>query len=192
MGLLWDLLPVLIFFAAYKAGDIYVATLGAVATALIQAGYSWFRHRRLSALQIVGVGLLVVFGGATLLLRDPLFIQWKPTVLYWLLGGILLGGRWLGGGLLLKRLLGDRMVLPDPVWRRLEGDWILFFLFMGGVNLAALHWLDEAAWVNFKLFGLTGLTLLFTFGEGFRLAPHMSEAAGDAAPEDSGKPAAPG
>ncbi|KAB7619628.1 septation protein A [Alkalilimnicola sp. S0819] len=173
MKFFFDFLPVLLFFLAYKSHDIYVATVVAVIAAAAQAAYQWLRHRRVARMQWVVLALLLVLGGATLWLRDPLFIKWKPTLVNWAFAAAFALSEVLRGPNLLKRLLGEQLSLAAPIWRRLNLGWIGFFLLSGSLNLYVAYQFDEATWVNFKLFGLLGLTLAFVLAQGAWLARHL-------------------
>lgn len=173
MKLLADFFPILLFFAAYHLYDIYVATAVAVVAAMLQVGYHWLRHRSVPKMQWITLGLLVVFGGLTLLLRDPTFIKWKPTVVNWLFGAAFLIAPLFTEKTLIERLMGHAVTLPDFAWRRLNLAWAIFFVALGGLNLIVAYSFDEETWVNFKLFGLMGLTLVFALAQGFYLARHM-------------------
>ena len=178
-----DLLPVILFFAAYQFYDIYVATAVAVVAAALQIGWTLLRRRRVQTMQWVTLGLLAVFGGMTLALHDPLFIKWKPTVVNWLFAAAFLGsGLWMERSLL-QRMLDHAVRLPALVWRRLNIAWVIFFAAMGVLNIVVAYRFSEAAWVNFKLFGLTGLTLVFVLAQGFYLARHVEEPAAELAEE---------
>lgn len=176
MKFLADFFPILLFFIAYKAYDIYVATAVAIAAALIQVGYHWLRHRKAEKMQLITLGLLVVFGGMTLLLHDPLFIKWKPTVVNWLFGIVFLASPLFGGKTLTERMLSHAVQLPTSVWGRLNLAWAGFFIAMGLLNLYVAFSFSEEAWVNFKLFGMMGLTFLFVIAQGFFLARYMDQA----------------
>jgi intracellular septation protein len=171
--LLSDLFPVILFFIAYQLYDIYVATLVAIVAAAGQVGYLKLRRRKIETAQWVTLGLLVVFGGLTLLLRDPNFIKWKPTVVNWLFAAAFLFSQLFMQRSLLQRMMGHAIELPEPVWHRLNIAWISFFFLMGVVNLYVAYSFDEEVWVNFKLFGFLGLTLLFMLAQGFYLARHL-------------------
>jgi intracellular septation protein len=123
----------------------------------------------------LSVGVIVVFGGATIWLHDETFIKWKPSILYWLFASILLAGRLLWQRNLIRSLLGAQLDVPTPVWERLLWVWIAFFVAVGGINIAVAYSVPTETWVNFKLFGLMGLTFAFTLGVGFWLARHMKE-----------------
>ncbi len=173
MKFLTDLLPVILFFIAYQLFGIYVATGVAIAAAFSQVAWSRWRHGRVENMHWVMLGLLVVFGGLTLLLRDPNFIKWKPTVVNWLFAAAFLGSGLFMKVSLLQRMMAHAITLPDVVWRRLNLAWVAFFTLMGVANLYVAFRFSEAVWVNFKLFGLMGLTLVFLIAQGFYLARHM-------------------
>jgi intracellular septation protein len=124
----------------------------------------------------VSLGIVTVFGGATLLLHDETFIKWKPTVLYWLFAGILFGSLVLGKNPM-QAMLGQQLTLPAPVWLRLNQMWGAFFAVMGVLNLYIAYQFPTDIWVNFKLFGGMGLMLLFVIGQGFYLSRYLEEPA---------------
>jgi intracellular septation protein len=175
MKFLFDLFPVILFFAAYKLADIYVATGVAIAATFVQIGWVHFRHGKVDKMLWVGLALIVVFGGMTLLLRDPTFIKWKPTILYWLFAAVLLGSALLLKKNLIRAMLEQQVSLPEPVWLRLNLAWIGFFAAMGGLNLYVAYRFSEADWVNFKLFGGMGLMLAFIVAQGLLLAKYVEE-----------------
>jgi intracellular septation protein len=175
MKFLFDLFPVILFFAAFSlTRDIYLATAVAMAATVGQVAFSWFKHRKVDTMQWVSLGLIVVLGGATLLLHDKSFIMWKPTVLYWLMGVGLLVSQAMGKQPL-KSLMGKQLTLPEAVWRRLNLAWVAFFAGMGALNLYVAFTFSEEVWVNFKLFGGMGLMLLFVLGQSVVLARYMED-----------------
>ncbi len=175
MKFLFDLFPVILFFAAFSlTRDIYLATAVAMAATVGQVAFSWFKHRKVETMQWVSLGLIVVLGGATLLLHDKSFIMWKPTVLYWLMGVGLLVSQAMGKQPL-KSLMGKQLTLPEAVWRRLNLAWVAFFAGMGALNLYVAFTFSEEVWVNFKLFGGMGLMLLFVLGQSVVLARYMED-----------------
>jgi intracellular septation protein len=204
MKLLFDLLPVILFFVTYKlagsfpqqsiamagaalgwmVGDgtvpdgqapILLATAVAIIASVLQVGWLLLRGKRVDPMLWVSLAVIVVFGGATIWFHDETFIKWKPSILYWLFGSALLLGHVIWKRNLLKSLLGTQLDVPGPVWGRLLWAWIAFFGVMGIVNLAVAYSVSTDTWVNFKLFGLFGLTLVFTLGIGVYLARHMKE-----------------
>jgi intracellular septation protein len=174
MKFLFDLFPVLLFFIAFKLADIYVATGVAIAATFVQVGWLRLRGKRVEPMLWASLAIIVVFGGATLLLQDETFIKWKPTVLYWLLGGVLAAGAVFGRNLI-RSLLSQQVQLPDPVWARLNWSWVGFFAFMGGLNLYVAYNYSTDLWVNFKLFGGMGLMLGFVLVQALFLARHVED-----------------
>jgi intracellular septation protein len=175
MKFLFDLFPVILFFVAYKFAGIYVATGVAIVATLAQVGWVHFRHGKVDKMLWVSLGLIVVFGGMTLLLHDPTFIKWKPTILYWLFATVLLGSALLFRKNLIRAMMESQVTLPDPVWSRLNLAWASFFAGMGILNLYVAYNYSESDWVNFKLFGGMGLMLIFIVGQGLLLAKYIEE-----------------
>ena len=135
MKFLFDLFPVILFFVAFKMADIYVATAVAIGATFLQIGLLAVLRRKIDTMLWVSLGIIVVFGGATLVLRDETFIKWKPTVLYWLFGAALALSDLLLRRNLIRSMLSAQIQLPDAVWRRLNWSWTTFFAFMGVANL---------------------------------------------------------
>ena len=175
MKFLFDLFPVILFFAAYKFADIYVATGVAIAATVGQIAWVHFRHGKVDKMLWVSLGLIVVFGGATLVLRDPTFIKWKPTILYWVFATVLLGSALLFKKNLIRAMVEAQVQLPEPLWARLNLAWVAFFAFMGGLNLYVAFNFSESDWVNFKLFGGMGLMFVFIIAQGLMLAKYIPE-----------------
>ena len=178
MKFLFDLFPVLLFFIAFQFAGIYVATGVAIAATLGQILWLWWRKRKIDTMLWASLGIVCVFGGATLLLHDETFIKWKPTVLYWLFALVLGLSPLLWKKNLIRAALGSQMNLPETVWARLNAAWVGFFTLMGIANLyVAFVWArdDTALWVKFKLFGGMGLMLLFVIGQSLFLAKYLEE-----------------
>jgi len=168
-----DFFPVLLFFAAYKLFDIYVATAVAIAASAVQVGYHWFAHHKVPNTYWLTFGILAVFGGLTIWLQDPTFIKWKPTIINWLFAVVFLGSGMFSKRNLTRRMMEHAIDLPEPVWDRLNVGWVLFFLTMGALNLYVAYNFAEATWVNFKLFGMMGLTILFVLLQSLYLSRHI-------------------
>jgi intracellular septation protein len=175
MKLLFDFFPIVLFFIAFKLYDIYAATLVAILASFAQVSFAWLRTRKVEPMHLVTLALIIVFGGLTLALKDEVFIKWKPTVVNWLFGAAFLGSQLLGKRTLIERMMRNNLSLPDAVWRRLNLSWALFFLALGGVNLFVVYTFDTDTWVNFKLFGMLGLTLFFVVVQSIFLARYMIE-----------------
>jgi intracellular septation protein len=210
MKLLFDLLPIVLFFAAFKYGEahkdwaaqfatqhlgflvaggvvgpseapVLLATVVVIVATLTQVGWLLARGRKVDLMLWVSLGLVVVLGGLTIWLHSETFIKWKPTLLYWVMGGAFALAPPLFGKNLLKVLLGEQLQLPAPVWSRLNIAWVAFFAFMGALNLWVAYSFSTESWVNFKVFGATGLMLVFTVAQGLYLSRHLSDDAPPAA-----------
>ena len=175
MKFLFDFFPILLFFVAFKFSGIYVATAAAIAATFLQVGWSWLRHRKADNMLWASFAIILVFGGATLLLHDETFIKWKPTVLYWLFAAILLGAQLIFGKNPIRAMMGKQMSLPDAVWKKLNLSWAGFFGAMGAANLYVAYNFATDIWVNFKLFGGIGLLLAFAFGQALMLSRYLEE-----------------
>jgi intracellular septation protein len=185
---LFDLFPLILFFVAFKFSDIFTATAAAIAAGIVQIIWLKARGRPIEATHWINLTIIVVFGGATLLLHDDTFIKWKPTVLYWLFAAILLGGRWLFGRNLIQKAMGSKVALPDAAWNRLNLSWALFFIVSGALNLyvAFSGQFTESQWVNFKVFGLMALMLLFVVVQSIWIGRYIKdESPATAIPEPS-------
>ncbi|PZN34951.1 MAG: septation protein A [Proteobacteria bacterium] len=170
MHLLFDFLPVVAFFVAYKMSDIFVATGVLLAAVIVQTAVQWLRHRKVSTMALVSAALVLVFGGLTLLIQDQTFIQWKPTVVNWLFAAGFVASQFVGDRPVIERIMGGNVTLPRPLWLRLNWMWVAFFVVMGALNLYVAYNFPEETWVNFKLFGVLGLTLAFALAQGVWLA----------------------
>lgn len=180
MQLFFDFLPVFAFFVAYKVGGIYVATATIIVAVLIQAALQWRKQRKLSPMMLTSTVLVLIFGGITLLVHDKAFIQWKPTVLDWLFAAAFLASQFIGDQPLVQKLMGGQVQLAPSLWRTLNLMWVIFFGVMGALNIYVVYHFSEAVWVNFKLFGMLGLTLVFVLLQGIWLAGKMPKEAADA------------
>jgi len=173
MKLLIDFFPIILFFAAFKLWGIYVATAVAIVATIGQILWLRDSHGKVEPMQWVSLGVIVLFGGATIALHNETFIKWKPTVLYWLMGGVLAAGQLFFRKNLLKTLMGSQLDLPEPAWRVTNWSWIAFFAVMGVLNLWVAYNFDTDTWVNFKLFGGMGLMVLFVIGQALYLGRYM-------------------
>lgn len=180
MKALFDFFPLLLFFAAFKLYDIYVATAIAIAATFLQVGYVWLKYRRFEPTHIVTLVVITVFGGMTLFFKNDAFIMWKPSVVNWIFSAVVLGSVVVKRSVI-KMLMGKQLELPDNVWHWLSISWGLFFLAMGFLNMyvAFYYQLDlpaevrQETWVNFKVFWMLGLTLLFSIAQMFFIAKYI-------------------
>lgn len=173
--LLIDLFPVILFFAAFKFKGIFVATAVAIVASIGQVAWMYFAKKKVEPVALIGLAVIVVFGGATLALRNETFIKWKPTVLYALFAGVLAVARYGFRRNPIKALMGAHMTLPEIVWDRLNVAWAVFFATLAGVNLFVAYTFSTDVWVNFKLFGIMGLIFAFVIGQSYVLAPYMKQ-----------------
>jgi intracellular septation protein len=161
MKLLFDVFPALVFFIFYKIWDIYAATLALIIVSLLQVAYTLIRHRKIDFLQAIVCVLILIFGTATILLKDSVFLQWKVSIANWILGLAFLGSGVFTKTPLIQKLLNQAMELPSPLWKKLNTFWGVYFLLIGVLNLIIAKLFSLNAWVNFKVFGILGLTVIF-------------------------------
>ena len=210
MKQLFDFFPILVFFLLYKfyldlpdelvlgindwlpllqltpglADDaIYLATLAAIVITLLQVLGVAAALRRIEKMPLITLALLIVFGGATLALKDPVFIQWKPTVINWLFALVFLGSQWIGDKPLVQRVMAAAIDIEDPkIWVQLNLAWVGFFVVSGIANLVVAPEIDpfglrfsEDTWVDFKLFGMMGMTIAFVIAQALFLARYLPD-----------------
>ncbi len=173
MKLLFDFFPILLFFIAFKVFGIYVATSVAIGASILQVAGFWLKNRRVESLHIITMILVVVLGGATLMLHNEMFIKWKPTAIYWAFALAFLVSQFIGEKPLIQRMMDGKLSLPTIIWRKVNFSWSIFFGAMGASNLFVVYNFSTNTWVNFKLFGALGLTLAFALVVGFYMAKHM-------------------
>ena len=175
MKFLFDFFPILLFFVAYTAYDIYVATAVAIIASFIQVGWFWLQHRRVEKMHIITLLMITVLGGATLLLQDPTFIMWKPTIVNWAFGAVFIGSQFIGKKPIVQRMMESTVDMPAAIWVRLNMAWAIFFVFLGFINPYVAYNFDEETWVNFKLFGMIGLTFVFIIAQAFFIGRYIKE-----------------
>lgn len=169
MKFLFDFFPILLFFGAYHLEGIYVATGVAMIASVVQIGVGWLMWRKVERMHWVSAGLIILFGGMTLILHNPLFIMWKPTILNWLFALVFLGSAFIGKKPLVQRMMEHVIQVPGSIWHRVNWAWVGFFVVSGVANILVAYQFSEAVWVNFKLFGLMGMTFLFMILQGLYL-----------------------
>jgi intracellular septation protein len=173
--LLIDFFPLLVFFIAFRVGDIFTATAAAIGATFIQMGYLKLSKTPIEPLHWLGLGVVIVFGGLTLYLRDETFIKWKPTIYNWVFASVMIIGKLVMKRNLLKSLLKSQLELPDHAWDRLIWMWSAFFIFMGALNLFIAYRFPTEQWVNFKVWWSMGLWLLFSIAQGVYMSKHMKQ-----------------
>ncbi|MCU7940082.1 MAG: septation protein A [gamma proteobacterium symbiont of Bathyaustriella thionipta] len=180
---IYDFLPIIIFFGTYKLtdNDIYAATTAAIIATILHTAIQWFMHKKLENQHIINLVVILFFGGLTLLFQDDTFIKWKVTVINWIFALALLGSQFIGKKNIIQRQLDKAIQLPAPIWVRLNMMWVAFFLFCGLINLyvAFFYGLElsaearQAIWVDFKMYGMLGLTFAFMISQIIYLQRHM-------------------
>ena len=173
MKFLFDLFPVILFFIAFKFFGIYTATAVAIGATIAQIIYSKLRHGKVENMLLISGVIITVFGGATLLLKDPTFIQWKPTVLYWLFAVTLIGAQFIFKKNLIRSFMEKQINLPTPIWANLNVAWALLFIALGILNLYVAFNYSQDTWVDFKLFGITGIMFIFIIVQTLILSKYL-------------------
>jgi len=205
MKLLFDFFPIILFFVSYYQASFLIentfigqlvnpdkpdfinatilATAVAIIASFIQVAYHWLKTHKFERMHIFSLALITVLGSITIFLGNPAFIQWKPTVLNWLFAGVFLGSMVIGERPIIQRMMSEQISLPENVWKTLNLSWVTFFFISGAANLYVAFYYnlgapDEArmdTWVNFKLFGLMGLTIGFVILQALYLSQHIIE-----------------
>ncbi|NNA07799.1 septation protein A [Pseudomonas lundensis] len=183
-----DFIPLLLFFIVYKIepriveiaghsltfGGIFSATAMLIASSVVVYGILFFKQRKLEKSQWLTLIACLVFGSLTLAFHSETFLKWKAPVVNWLFALVFAGSHFIGNTLLIKRVMGHALTLPDGVWTRLNLAWIAFFVFCGAANLF-VAFTFQSIWVDFKVFGSLGLTVLFLVGQGIYLSRHLHD-----------------
>lgn len=173
MKFLFDYFPIVCFFIAFKLSGVYAATAVTIAACALQNIAYWIIHRRFEKLHLITFASVAVLGGSTLIFHNAIFIQWKPTIIYWIFALVLLFGHFFSQKNLLAKMLGEKIILPERVWVNLNIAWALFFVFLGFLNVYVLYHYTLNAWVNFKLFGTLGLTLVFAIAQAIYMSRYL-------------------
>ncbi len=215
MKLLFDFFPIILYFLTYKQANFLIentfagqlvdpakpefinATFLAIGVAIIssfaQVAYHWFQTRKFERMHIISLALIAVLGSITIFIGDPVFFQWKPTILNWLFAAVFLGSMVIGEKPIIERMMGAQITLPEKVWSTLNLSWVAFFFISGAANLYVAFYYDLGSpddvrmdtWVDFKLFGLMGLTLGFIILQALYLSRHIKEDDDENAKENS-------
>ena len=218
MKLLLDFLPIILFFGTFRYADghkdwaatfatdhlgflvsggvvgmneapVLLATVVVMGATLAQVAVMLATRMKIHMMLWVSLALVLVFGGATIWFHSETFIKWKPSALYWLMGLALWVSQAVFRKNLLQAVIGNELVLPAPVWRNLNIAWIAFFALMGLLNLYVAYNFSTSTWADFKVFGATGLMLVFTVAQGVYLSRHIEPDSADAkAPSGPAKP----
>jgi len=180
MKFLFDFFPIALFFITFKFYDdpqegVLAATAVAIIATIVQVLLFWLKNKRVEKMHIITLVLITVLGGATLIFKDPLFIKWKPTAVNWAFAIGFLASQFIGSKPFVKRMMAHAVELPEVVWMKLNIAWVAFFTAMGFANLYVAFNFSLSIWVDFKTYGMLGLTLLFVILQAIYLAKHMPE-----------------
>ena len=168
-------LPVLIFFIFYKMIDIYSATFVLIVASLMQISYELIKYKRASIMNYVSCSLVLFFGFFAIYFRYEALIKWKVTIINWLFGVVFIGSSFLEKKPIVQHLMEENVKLSAPIWRVLNIIWGIFFIMLGSVNFFVAHVFSTDVWVNFKLFGMLGITFIFIIGQAAYLAKYHSQ-----------------
>lgn len=181
MNLFYDLIPLLLFFISFKCYGIYVATTVGIVVTALQVLITFLWKKNIDKKQLITLIVFVFFGGMTLYFHNPIFVKWKPTIVFWIFGLLFLGSQYIGKKNLVQRMFSTALEkqdtthpIPSVVWKKLNLAWALFFIFMGSVNIYVAYSFSTDTWVNFKLYGIMGLLILFSIGQALYLARYLT------------------
>ena len=174
-----DFFPVLAFFIAYfipqdRSQGIYWATAAAIVASLIQVSVMRLMFKKVERMHLVTLFIILILGGATLLLHDKRYIMWKPTIVNWAFGVVFFASQFIGGKNIIQRMMEKNFSAADRIWSVLNLSWVCYFMLMGVINLIVAYNFSEQTWVNFKMFGMLGLTIVFAIGQSIFLAKHIT------------------
>ncbi len=175
MHAIFEYLPLVIFFVFYKFGDLYWATGSLIVTSALQILYYLIKKQPVPKKNWILFGLIAVFGGLTIFLQDPNFIKWKVTIINALFGIALLVSNSFFNKNLIKEMMGEALPFPDNIWGKLNLAWAIFFLSCAVLNIYIAYTFSLETWVNFKVFGLMGLTFVFAISSVFACYKYLPQ-----------------
>jgi intracellular septation protein len=175
MRILYDILPTFLFFFVFKFYGIYAATWAGIGITLAQVAISRLWFKKWDRAQLITLVVFSFFGGMTLYFHNPIFVKWKPTIIFWIFALCFLGSTLTQQPLiqrLMQRMMADA-IIPHLVWKRLNLFWASFFMLLGGINLYIAYYWSNEAWVNFKFYGITGALFGVSFLQAIYLSQYM-------------------
>lgn len=179
MSFFYEIIPVFLFFIAFKVYGIYVATIVGIVSTLLQVIITRWWMKKWDRKQLITLAIFALFGGMTLYFHNPIFIKWKPTAVFWLFAIVILGSHLFTAKPLIQRMMEnavqEKATVPDSIWKKLNASWALFFICMGVLNLYVAYYYSNDVWVNFKFYGITSALLIFSVLQALYLARHISE-----------------
>jgi intracellular septation protein len=183
MKFLFDFYPVILFFVAYKMYDIYTATAVAIVASVTQVAYLKLRGRKVEPMMWLGLGIIVIAGGATIIFQNEMFIKWKPTVLMTAMAVAIGMAQFVFKKNPIAFIFNNSIQAPDAVWKKLSISWMAFLLLLAILNILFAYYTDTDTWVTYNTFGDMGLFFVFIIGQVFWLMPYL--------PDDAKKDVAP-
>ncbi len=179
MQFLYEIFPVFLFFMAFKWYGIYTATKVGIIATFLQAVINRLYAGQWDKKQVVTFLVFVLFGGMTLYFHDPIFVKWKPTIVFWIFSLVILFTQVFTQKPLMQRLmekmLEGKAVIPLNIWQRINLIWAFFFIVLGGINLYIAYRFDNDIWVNFKFYGITSAMIVLSIAQALYLTRYMSE-----------------
>ena len=173
MKIFSDFLALILFFATYwYTHDVRIATAVAVIIGVLQAAFTWYKSKKLETMQAVNLAIIVIFGGATIVLNNPIFVMWKPSILFWATASALIISQMMGKNGM-KILMQKELNLPNNIWLQLNIAWMIFLTVMGIINLIVAYSFSFDFWISYKTFGGLGLMILFVLGQGIFISKHL-------------------
>lgn len=179
LNIFYDFFVVLLFFITFKLYGIYVATVVGIVGSVLQVVITRLLHKRYDKKQLLVMLVFLVFGGMTLYFHNPIFVKWKPSIIFWIFSLIFFVSQFVGKQSLIQRMMGhaltEKNTITKKVWRRLNLAWALFFLILGTINIFVAYHFTTDVWVNFKLYGVFSAMLLFAFAQAFYLSRYIEK-----------------
>jgi len=180
MKFLFDFFPLVAFLVAFyypedREQGIYLAIQVLIIASAIQIIIYWLITRKFEKMHVITLVLTVILGGATLLLKDVRFIKWKPTAVNWVFALVFLGSQFIGKKPIIRRMMDHAISVPDEIWTKLNIGWVVFFIFSGIANLYVVYNFSTEFWVNFKVYGLLGLTFIFAIAQAMYMSQHIKD-----------------
>lgn len=167
MQLFYDIFPVFIFFIAFKFFDIYIATIAGIVCTFIQVILTKLLTKKWDNKQLITLGVFTFFGGLTLYFHNPIFVKWKPTIIFWVFSLVILFTQYFTSKPLMQRMMektfAEHMTISAHIWRNINLSWGIFFIFLGTLNLYIAYTFNNDTWVNFKFYGITIALFIFSF-----------------------------
>ncbi len=180
MKFLFDFFPLVAFLIAFyypedREQGIYLAIQVLIIASAIQIIIYWLITRKFEKMHVITLILTVILGGATLLLKDVRFIKWKPTAVNWVFALVFLGSQFIGKKPIIRRMMDHAISVPDEIWTKLNIGWVVFFIFSGIANLYVVYNFSTEFWVNFKVYGLLGLTFIFAIAQAMYMSRYIED-----------------